>query len=401
MRILLISNIFPPDFLGGYELLAEQVAMHLAKRHEVHVLTAPLTRDSNTSSPPKNSAVQVERLLKLEIPFSETFRLDRLHRRRVTAQNEAITLEVINRLKPDLIFFWSQLRLTVGPMRAAMESGIVRAFTFNDENMRGFVPVPPELPWVAKGRRLLLDGIIFRHSSLSGLDFPNSLCISNFTKERLIRKGIPVHDSEILYQGIPPELFPIKKSPGELQDPVRLLFAGQILEQKGVSELIDTVRLYLPPLLDDQQVELTIAGTGPSAFEESMKQLSKDAPCKVTWLGKVPYEQLSAVYRDHDIFIFPSRNEAFGLTHLEAMASGLPLIATVSGGHGEMLEEGKTALITRTNDPKHLAERIAEMIKNPALAKQLAKNGREMVVEHFTLERYYTQIEEFLVRCAR
>ena len=387
MRLLLVTNLYPPHYLGGYELLAQQVAQHLARRHEVTVLTSLHGVELGADPYESDGEVQIERFLALEEPFDRPMVIRRWHRRRITALNQERTANAIARIRPELLFYWSQLRLTVGPMRAGMQSGLPRAFTFNDDNMRGFV-----------ARRPLLDDWLFRGNTLEGLDFPNSTVISRYTLQRLISCGVPVTDSEIIHQGVPIHDFPVKDAPGALGDPVRLLYVGQLLDYKGIGDLIAALTHHLPRLNPARRVELTLAGSGPDDFVRAMQEAGAASPFPIHWLGKVPYAELPALYRAHDAFLFPSRDESFGLTHLEAAASGLPVLATTAGGHGEMLEHGVNALIFRAGDPADLAQRIAELVADPELARRLATTGREIVSTRFTTERYFAQIEGFLER---
>ena len=387
MRILMITNLYPPHYLGGYELLAQQVARHLSARHQVYVLSSLHGVETGADPYESDGAVSIERFLALEAPFDSPMTIRRWHRRQITALNRERTTNVIGRVRPELIFYWSQLRLTVGPMRAGMESGLPRAFTFNDDNMRGFV-----------ARRPVIDDRIFRGNTLEGLDFPNSTVISRYTLQRLIESGVPVTDSEIIHQGVPIQDFPAKDSPGALGDPVRLLYVGQLLDYKGIGDLIAALAHHLPRLNPARRVELTLAGSGPEDFVRSMKQASAASPYPIHWLGKVPYEELPALYRAHDAFVFPSRDESFGLTHLEAAASGLPVLATAAGGHAEMLEHGGNALLFRAGDPADLAARIAELVADPERAARLARTAREIVSTRFTTDRYFAQIEGFLER---
>jgi glycosyltransferase involved in cell wall biosynthesis len=110
---------------------------------------------------------------------------------------------------------------------------------------------------------------------------------------------------------------------------------------------------------------------------------------------------LSGVYREHDIFVFPSTwQEPFGLTHLEAMACGTPVISTADGGHGEFLKDGENALIFEKENPGQLAAQISRLISDNDLAGHLAATARAMVEQEFTLQRYVTDIEAFLQEAA-
>jgi len=118
MRILIISNLFPPDVLGGYEILCEQVATRL--HGEGHLMAVLTTGNAQT----EDSPYPVFRKLDLFLPFSHSAHYARARRFITTRKNYAATATCIKPFKPDIIFIWSQLRLTVGSALAAEKSGI-------------------------------------------------------------------------------------------------------------------------------------------------------------------------------------------------------------------------------------------------------------------------------------
>ncbi|MDP8227852.1 MAG: glycosyltransferase family 4 protein, partial [Candidatus Electryoneaceae bacterium] len=88
--------------------------------------------------------------------------------------------------------------------------------------------------------------------------------------------------------------------------------------------------------------------------------------------------------------------EPFGLTHLEAMASGTPVISTADGGHGEFLEDNVNSLIFEKENDQQLAEHMIRLIDDADLRKRLALTARKVVEEHFTLNGYIDRLEQFL-----
>ncbi len=142
---------------------------------------------------------------------------------------------------------------------------------------------------------------------------------------------------------------------------------------------------------------MTIVGDGPEDYKEILKELAENCDSNVNFAGKVPHKLLAEMYRNHDVFVFPSEwPEPFGLTHLEAMASGLPVISTTSGGHGEFLKDGENCLAFDKENYFQLSVCLEKLIDNPELAKRLAVNGGEIVRRDFSLERYVNNIELFL-----
>jgi len=395
LKILVISNLFPPHVLGGYEILCGQVRDGLAARgHEVAVLTSD--HGLAGGGAPEEG---VWRRLKLYLPFDQPGRLMRAARARTGRANEALTREVIGRFAPDILFVWSLLRLTVGPARAAEASALPVAYTFNDENVMSyqparFVPTPKGLA------RYALDHLLFRQASWFGLRFAHATCISRRLRDNLLARGLPAPDLRVIYQGIPIERFPLKAEPGRVGRPLRVLYAGQLHAYKGVHTLLEAAG-RVAAARGAGALEVTVAGDGPEDYKARLRTLAQEGRARVVFAGKSPHEAMPALYRDHDVFVFPSLwQEPFGLTHLEAMASGTPLVSTADGGQGEFLEDGRNALVFAKEDAPGLAERLMRLADDPALARALALEGRRTVEERFTLQRYVADLETWLAEAA-
>jgi len=395
MKILAISNLFSPYVLGGYEILCGQVCSRLRGRgHDVHVLTTSHgIDDAETAGDLDDDGVRRE--LGLYVPFGQPARLLRRQRRRTGRRNRRITSEVIEELSPDVIFIWSQLRLTLGSARAAEASGVPVVYTFNDEHISGFAPAR----WGLNPRQFLrafLDRVVFPEITLRGLDLTWTTSISHLVKNNLIRDGVPIPSCRIIYQGIPVERLPAEPTPGFIGRPARVLYAGQLHKYKGVHTLVEAVSRVAEQRGADA-LTLSIAGSGPAEYRAQLEQQAAATAAKVTFLGQVPHGDLPPLYRDHDILVFPSVwQEPFGLTHLEAMASGLPVISTADGGHGEFLEHEKDALVFPKEDGAALASALSRLLGEPSLAKRLADEGRRVAMARFSLGRYARDLETLL-----
>jgi glycosyltransferase involved in cell wall biosynthesis len=107
--------------------------------------------------------------------------------------------------------------------------------------------------------------------------------------------------------------------------------------------------------------------------------------------------EMPQVYRDHDALLFTSEwEEPFALTPLEAMACGLPVIATVTGGSAELFRHRENALTYRAGDAEELAERIVTFAEDPGLREQCARAGFDEVRRGHGTERIVDQIEAYL-----
>jgi glycosyltransferase involved in cell wall biosynthesis len=394
MRILILSNLFPPHILGGYEILCGQVCAELRRLgHTVRVLTSDHGVVAGT---PREDAADIARILQLYLPFDRTASRRRAGRALVGVRNYRTTRAEIAAFRPDVIFVWSLLRLTVGPARAAEESGLPVAYTFNDENLHSYQAAPFSFS-PRSGAAWIIDRLLAR-TTLNGLRFESATCISARLKSNLLARNIAVESAQVIYQGIPIEQFPMKTLPGEIQRPPRVLYAGQLHAYKGVHTLIEAANL----LADQGHVfSVTIVGEGEEPYRTELHRLAARGKAHIEFEGRCAHHEMPEVYREHDILVFPSIwPEPFGLTHLEAMASGTPVISTANGGQGEFLRHGENALVFPEENADVLAESIARLIADPLLARRLACEGRHTVEEQFTLSGYVRRLEAFLQQVA-
>lgn len=392
MKILVVSNLFPPDVLGGYEILCAQVCRALrARGHEVRVLTsAPPRRDAGVGHEP-----EVQRRLELETPFDRPARRSRRRRAAVSARNAAVTRVAIASERPDRVFVWSQLRLSLGAAIAAEASGVPVAYTLNDEHLAGYLPARLQRSprsWAAT----LLDRLAARELTLSAVRLRHATCISAALRDALVAKGVPVGRARVIHQGIPIERFPARLERARRTGPARLLYAGQLHEYKGVHTLLEAAAL-LSRGRGTPEFELTIAGQGQAGYEARLRGLSRQAGVPVRFLGRLPHADVPALHREHDVLVFPSIwKEPFGLSHLEAMASGTPVVSTDEGGPQEFLDHERNALVFRAGDACDLAATLGRLLADEGLGARLAREGRACVERRFTLARYVSDIETFL-----
>lgn len=391
MKILFISNLYPPHFLGGYEILCANTAHQLTRRgHDVFVLTSthgidrPQTED------------HIFRELELYIPFSEPPRLDRKLRRKYHRINYELAKKRIQEIQPDVVFVWSQLRLTTGAAHAAQDLNYPVAFTMNDDHLRSHVPARFGRSPV-QFMRYITDKFFYPEVMLKKLKLDHVTCISKNLQQNLLNQDIPVENAKIIYQGIPIEQFPMKENYSEIKNPVRLCFSGQLHEYKGVHLAIAALEKLSQRF--SGECTLDIAGTSFGDYSSRLRGQAQylGIEAAVSFKGRIPYESIPQFYREHDILLFTSLwDEPFGLCHLEAMASGTPVISTFRGGMKEFLKDEENCLIFDPEIHGHLAYQIERLIQEDELRLKIIKNAHEMVTRDFTVDRYVREIDEFL-----
>lgn len=180
-----------------------------------------------------------------------------------------------------------------------------------------------------------------------------------------------------------------------------ILFVGRLAEKKGVTYLIDA--------MENIDAKLVIAGGGP--LENSLKvqasRINKKAGIKdrIEFIGSKTHEELKEIYASADIFCAPSvtavdgDKEGFGLVILEAMASGLPVVASRSGGIADLITDGRDGLFTKEKSSKDIAEKLNLLLKNSELYSRLSYNVRETAekYDYEKIGRKYKRIFEQII----
>lgn len=197
-----------------------------------------------------------------------------------------------------------------------------------------------------------------------------------------------------IHCGLDPDVFCPRES-GDLRAALQIpksafvvLFAADQIgnQRKGLSLLLQALK----GLPKDRQIYLLSAGGGSQI----------EAPFPHIHLGKFSSDQmLSLFYSVGDCFVIPSIQEVFGLTALEAMACGTPVIGFDTGGIPDMVRPGKTGLLAPTGDVATLTAQIAWMLDHPAERRLMGLQAREMVEKEFTSAiqaRRYTSLYEEL-----
>lgn len=159
------------------------------------------------------------------------------------------------------------------------------------------------------------------------------------------------------------------------------LFVGRLVPEKGIRTLIDAWQHI------GVSIPLRIVGDGPLAPEVA----AAAAQCAgITWLGRHPRAEVLALMRAATLLIFPSTwYEGFGMTVAEALAVGLPVVASRVGGMAALIDDGRTGVHFPPGDAAALADRVRWAIDNPARLAEMRREARAEYLERYTGERNY------------
>lgn len=161
----------------------------------------------------------------------------------------------------------------------------------------------------------------------------------------------------------------------EVDGYVRILCVSRLTPRKGIRYLLQAMKLLLAENAE-RKIELWIAGEGDET--ESLKQLSSELGIekKVKFFGRVAHENLAKHYQSADIFCLPSLNEGMSNTMLEALASGMPIVATVTGGTEELVGNGENGFFVEQKSAEDLAQKLETLISDTALRTQFGNASR-------------------------
>lgn len=163
--------------------------------------------------------------------------------------------------------------------------------------------------------------------------------------------------------------------------------ACRLVPPKGLVNLIGAMASLTSEF---PTLRLEIAGSGPqrAQLEGEVNRLGLAA--HVEFLGW--QRDLGSLFQAWDMFAMPTLDEGFGMAALEAMAAGLPVVATAVGGLPEVVVDSQTGYLVPPSDVAALTEHLGLLIRDPQLRRSMGAAGRDRVREHFTLDRMVMQI---------
>lgn len=406
MKVLFLSNLYPPNVIGGYEELCHEVAREFVRRgHQVSVLAS--SYGGGVSDIQGQAVYQALRMIVGRTVY-EGFSGSQERREQLYAQNAHALARVIERESPEVIFCWNLYGLDRPFYEAVSNCGIPVVAMLTDN-------------WLAAMMNPEFVGAYFRDSvytqkvpaELSGPREPaflqpvsvSAIFGSNFMRDFYASSGLSFERDVVIHNGVdlPEETKTYHpRAAAPLGPQVNLLFAGRVVEIKGVHTAVEALG-RLVKARPDLSWRLNIVGdTRDSAYIERLKSLAQEQGCadQVVFSGKVRPEDLFGLFLSHDIYLFPSLYEPFSLTLIHALASGIPTVASTAGGNVEIVEDGKTGLLFPTADAEALSRAVLRLVDEPELRLRVSKGGWS-VSRAFSSQRMFDQMEAHLASVKR
>lgn len=336
-----------PPHLGGMEAVARNLAAGLARTQPVEVITARCG-----PAPPPSPNLTVRRLFHVEVAHTPVMPALLWHLLRLPPR-ALVHLHVAQAYLPEMVWLWSRLR----------RRPYVAHFHLDCDPSGRWGILHPAY------KRLILGGVLRGATWVIALNEDQASLLER-------RHRVPANRIVTIPNGVGPESFLPPRTGRGHNGPFRLLFVGRLSPQKNVPRLLKALAQTRAPM------ELVIAGDGEHGplLEGLVQELQLD---RVRMVGSQSPEELRGWYGWADALVLPSDKEGMPLVLLEAMAAGLPIIATDIPGVRETV--GRDAILTRP-DPEAMAQALDRLATDPALWAELATRSAARGRRHATLD---------------
>jgi glycosyltransferase involved in cell wall biosynthesis len=227
-------------------------------------------------------------------------------------------------------------------------------------------------------------GIYFRGTPLpTDPTFPSAFGRSSFvlTAGQTLRTAAQEYCSDV--ENVTPMNYVrpehvVPPRPPRRSGPWQLLYVGRLEESKGVQDLLNALSY-----LDESGLSFELTMVGHCQDQDSLqKYRPASIAARVRMTGVISkFEHLIPIYRNADIFVFPSHDEGFPRVLYEAMALGIPIVTTFVGGIPNVMKDGENCLRIAVKDPKDIADKLQRLVANPELQTRLAASAHQSVSE--------------------
>ncbi len=430
MKILALTNLYPPHHAGTYDFRCQLIVDALRLRgHEVRVLT------SNHGLQKEQRDSEVERRLRLNGVYGNAPLTGFQELQALEIHNHRVLRETIAEFQPEVIHVWSLLGLSKSLIFTLRQSQLPVVYDIADHWLAKDLLKDPWLHWWNRGPTPLVSNLARWYLEITGkrdhldelaptrhsneykrlpelYDAPESQVItklkgltifhfkrlyfcSQSIKDVTEQAGLQVSHGEVIYPGIPSDQYVGELKPQAL--PVKkFLIATRLTKDSGVLTALKAFQIAR--VNHEMKGVLNVYGRGDSDYIAHLRSfvVEHELPVEFQTVSN-PVKDMPAVYRAHDAFLHTSEwDEPFAIAPLEAMACGLPVIGARAGGATELFRHGENALTYAPGDAAELAARMLELRTQSALRHKIAETAQAEVMSKFNEAVVADRIEDYL-----
>jgi glycosyltransferase involved in cell wall biosynthesis len=388
MRVLTITNWYPPHHRGGYEVNCADVMNRLsAAGHHVEVLCSDERLPGAVDRPePVPVRREIQMYWRDERPWTPPIR----QQRAIEQHNQAALERALDAVQPDVVSAWHMAAFSLNLLTTIHRRDIPIVYSILDAWPSYTITMDP---WAqrfhGRGRRTLgrlVERMVGLPVVLPDLGAIGTACFcSPFMRRDIAENGRwSFPDTDVIPCGVDRSILanPAAPTSADRDWAWRLAYFGRFDTRKGVDTLLRAVAL-LPP-----ETTLSMYGRGGEDERVRLHTLAADLGIadRVSF-GTLDASQLGDAYRAADCVVFPSEwPEPFGMVPLESMECATPVIGTGTGGSGDFLDNGDKCLIFAKGDPDSLADAVRTMAADPALRRRLRTAGF-VTAEEYDVDR--------------
>lgn len=340
MKIAILVSLFPPKWLAGTEIATYYMAEYLAQRgHEVHVITS---LDEGLPEESYEKGFYIHRLPRIKIRFAGAFLF------------WADIVRVIQKISPDIVHAQS---LGTGVPALVSKKLLKIPYVVWGQGSDVYLP-----DWFTK----LTSKTIIKNAG-------SAIALTEDMKR--VMQAMYDRDIAIVPNGIDLKEYTSERPMQNVGGPIkRILFVGRLHPVKGTQYLLGAMSIVYREL---REAKLILVGDGEE--REHLETLTDNLGIRecVEFAGRVPHERVKDYMNQAEVFVLSSLSEGFPVTILEAMACGLPIVATHVGGVPDIIEDGANGYLVDTMNQEQIAKALLNLLQGGQLRKEMSDNNRK------------------------
>lgn len=379
LRVLVINYEFPPVGGGGGNVSAS-IARHLADLGvEVHILTA------HYGTLPRREQKDGYHLYRSWSIRRHRHRCSLLEMHSFLLGAFLPSLHLVRRLRPQILHV--HFAVPAGPLAYTIKElmGLPYVITLHGGDIPGWAPEVNALHRVLAP----ITRRIWREAAAV-------VAVSQGLKE-LAQRQYPSVPIRVIPNGVDLYYYQPRGRDSRVEEGVRLLFTGRLVEQKGLEFLLESLAMVRKR--SSTPFHLQVLGDGPLRERMQQRMESLELGGSVSFEGWVSQERVLQVLRGGDVFVLPSLTEGMPLGILQAMACGLPIVATQVPGSEELVRSGENGFLVPPGETEALADSLLFLMRDSSLREDMGRRSLMIAGEHdwASIARRYLELFEGII----